>query len=56
MCRPAGLECYFQEFAEPAKQLALPPLPDPASVDMARFIERGRGSGIKFHLPDQGRG
>ena len=51
MCWPAGLEGYFKEFAEPAKQLVLPPLPDPASIDMERFIERGRAYGIEFHLP-----
>lgn len=50
MCWPAGLEGYFKEFAEPAKQLVMPSLPDPATIDMPKFIERGRVYGIEFHL------
>jgi len=51
MCWPAGLEAYFVEFAEPAQQLVLPPLPNFASIDMPRLIERGRAYGIEFDLP-----
>lgn len=50
MCWPAGIEDYFREFAQPAKDLVIPPLPKAGEIDLERFIERGRAYGIEFHL------
>jgi quercetin dioxygenase-like cupin family protein len=50
MCWPAGLEGYFNEFAEPAERLEIPRLPDFSKIDMPRFLERGRAYGIEFQL------